>query len=165
MSESEDHAQLFVSTIPGNGSSSTLGSNAARRANEGTIEPGNEPSTTGETGNGRHPRTPFTPEVRHERNVRHESTGDDSPRPEDEPNRDDLDEDEQQHPEDECIKYMDDIVESFRQGELTKLKALSQIISILDFNPSRTEEAKDAAIKYYSRTLNEVEALASSATR
>ena len=112
-----------------------------------------------------HPRTPFTPEVRHERNVRHKSTGDDSPRPEDEPDQDDLDEDEQQHPEDECIEYMDDVVESFRRGELTKLKALSQIISILNFNPSRTEEAKDAAIEYYSRTLNEVEALASSVTR
>ena len=60
---------------------------------------------------------------------------------------------------------MDDVVESFRQDEITKLKALSQIISILDFNPSRTEKAKDAAVEYYSRTLNEVEALASAATR
>ena len=60
---------------------------------------------------------------------------------------------------------MDDVIENFRQGEITKLKALSHIISILNFNPSRTEEAKDAAVEYYSRTLNEVEALASAMTK
>ena len=60
---------------------------------------------------------------------------------------------------------MDDVVECFRQEELTKLKALSNIISILDFNPSRTKRAKDTAVKYYSRTLDEIEALATSVIR
>ena len=166
MSENEDHARLFASTIPGNGSSSTLGSNAAQRTDEGTVEPGHESLITRETRNERCPRTPFTPEVRHEQNTRHESTGNDSPRPHgEEPTQEELDGDEQRNPEDECIEYMDNIVENFRRGEVTKLKALSQIISILDFNPSRTEEAKDAAVEYYSRTLGEVEALASSAIK
>jgi hypothetical protein len=60
---------------------------------------------------------------------------------------------------------MDNVVEDFREKKVTKLKALSQIISILDFNPARTEEAKDASVEHYSRTLDEIEALASSATR
>ena len=87
-----------------------------------------------------------------------------SPQP-DNPDEGGFDGDEQQNPEDECIEYMDDIVNNFRRNEVTKLKALTQIIPILDFNPSRTEEAKDAAVEYYSKTLNEVEALASSATK
>ena len=60
---------------------------------------------------------------------------------------------------------MDDIIESFKREEITKLKTLSQIISILNFNPSRTEEAKDTAVKYYSRIVNEVKALTSAATK
>jgi len=56
-------------------------------------------------------------------------------------------------------------VDNFRQGEITKLKALSNIISILEFNVSRTNQAKDAAIKYYAKTLDEVEALASSVVK
>ena len=113
-----------------------------------------------------YPWTPFTPEVRHEWNARHESTGNNSPWPEGkELNHEELDGDEQWNPEDECIKYMDNIVENFRWGEVTKLKALSQIISILDFNPSRTEEAKGAAVEYYARTLGEVKALTSSVTK
>jgi len=69
------------------------------------------------------------------------------------------------NPEDESIEYMDEVVNNFRRGEITKLKALSNIISILDFNPSRTEPAKDAAVVYYAKTLNKVEALASSAVK
>jgi len=69
------------------------------------------------------------------------------------------------NPKDESIEYMDEVVNNFRCGEITKLKALSNIISILDFNPSRTEPAKDAAVEYYAKTLNEVEALASSAVK
>jgi len=57
---------------------------------------------------------------------------------------------------------MDKVIDNFRHGEITKLKALSNIISILDFNPSRTEPAKDAAVEYYVKTLNKVEALTSS---
>ena len=60
---------------------------------------------------------------------------------------------------------MDEVVEDFRRNEITKLKALSKIISILDFNPSRTEEGKDAAVESYAKTLEEIESLASSATR
>ena len=56
-------------------------------------------------------------------------------------------------------------VNNFRQGEITKLKALSNIISILEFNVSRTNQAKDAAIKYYAKTLDKVEALASSVVK
>jgi len=57
---------------------------------------------------------------------------------------------------------MDDIVESFRHDEIMKLKALSNIISILDRNQSRTERAKDAAIEYYAKTLDEVQLLSAS---
>ena len=53
---------------------------------------------------------------------------------------------------------MDNVIKSFRGGKVMKLKALSQIISILNFDPSRTEQAKDAAAKYYAKTLNKVEA-------
>ena len=60
---------------------------------------------------------------------------------------------------------MDDVVENFRREELTKLKALSNIISILNFNPSRTERAKDAAVEHYACTLDEIEALATSAIK
>ena len=78
---------------------------------------------------------------------------------------DDSNEGNKRNPEDESIEYMDEVVDSFRQNEISKLKALSNIISILDFNPSRTEEAKDAAVQYYAKTLDEVEALASSAVK
>jgi len=84
------------------------------------------------------------------------------------PRIDDLDESNQRdraNLEDESIEYMDDVVDNSRQGEITKLKALSNIISILKFNPSRTNRAKDVAIEYYAKTLNEVEALASSAVK
>jgi len=52
-----------------------------------------------------------------------------------------------------------------RHEEISKLKALSNTISILDFNPSRIELAKDAAVEYYTKTCDEVEALTSSAIR
>jgi len=64
--------------------------------------------------------------------------------------------------EQESIEQMDNIIDSFRSNEITKLKALSTIISILDLNPSRTEGAKDAAMEYYTKTLDEVQALSSS---
>jgi len=70
---------------------------------------------------------------------------------------------EQPDIEEECIKQMDNIVEVFRSNEIMKLKVLSSIISILDLNPSRTEWAKDTAVKYYAKTLDEVQALSSSA--
>lgn len=45
------------------------------------------------------------------------------------------------------------------------LKALSNIISILNFNPSRTKQAKDVAVEHYSHTLDEIEALTTSAIK
>ena len=60
---------------------------------------------------------------------------------------------------------MDDVVESFRCEEISKLKALSNIISILDFNPSRAERTKDLAVEHYSWTLDEVKALAITAIK
>ena len=171
MSEAEDHARLFAFTVPGNISASTLGSNGAGRSDdrgsniiaEARDGPDESP-TPREVRDERRIRTTLASEIRHDRNPRRDSTGVSSPRPTN-PDEGDFDEDEQRNPEDECIEYMDDIVENFRRNEVTKLKALTQIISILDFNPSRTEEAKDAAVEYYSKTLNEVEALASSATK
>lgn len=59
---------------------------------------------------------------------------------------------------------MDDVVENFRENKLMKLKALSTIISILDLNPSSSEGAKDSAVEYYAKTLDEIQALSSSAT-
>ena len=77
----------------------------------------------------------------------------------------DVDDGEPNEIEQECIERMDDLVENFRCNEITKLKALSCIISILDLNPSRSERAKDAAVEYYAKTLDEVQALSSSAVR
>ena len=156
---------FFASTIPGHGSSSTLGSNGARPGDE---RPSN---ISREVGDGQHDESPTPREVRSDwrsgtnptSEVRHEQCGssriESPPGDEENPNRNNSPGDDEQNPEDECIKYMDDVVETFRRKETMKLKARSQIISILDFNPSRTEEAKDAAVKYYARTLNEIEAL------
>ena len=171
MSESKDHVRLFASTIPGNGSSSTLESNGGRQTEDRasnavreTRDGPDESPTPREARNEPRIRTSLASEDRHDRNVRRDSTGMHSPQP-DNPNEGGFDGDEQRNPEDECIEYMDDIVDNFRQNEVMKLKAITQIILILDFNPSRTEEAKDAAVEYYSKTLNEVEALASSVTK
>ena len=67
--------------------------------------------------------------------------------------------------DEESINLIDDVVENFRSKEITKLKALCNIITILDFDTSRSEKTKDAAVEYYSRTLNEIEALAASAIK
>jgi len=60
---------------------------------------------------------------------------------------------------------MDDVVDSFQWKEIMKFKALSNILTVLDSNTTKPEKTKDAAVKYYSRTLNEIEALAASAIR
>jgi len=60
---------------------------------------------------------------------------------------------------------MDDVINSFRWKEITKFKALSNILAVLDSNTTKPEKTKDAAVKYYSCTLDEIEALAASAIR
>ncbi|KIJ91210.1 hypothetical protein K443DRAFT_14592 [Laccaria amethystina LaAM-08-1] len=174
MSEGTDHARLFASTTPGNRSASTLGSNGSQPISQGAVNPGSEvrrepihkSSTARETRDERRARTPITSETRHGRHSRRETSGNESPRSQDEcPNPDDPNGDEEPTPEAQCIEYMDDVVEDFRENKITKLKALSQMISILDFNPARTEEAKDASVEHYLRTLNEIEALTSAATK
>ncbi|KIK02791.1 hypothetical protein K443DRAFT_5817 [Laccaria amethystina LaAM-08-1] len=155
---SEGHANLFASAVPANESSSTIGSAGDQRGansrstelrrTSASEEIGNEqrePLSTGEDGDERFAR-PSTPDD--ERDDNQGSIDGDG-----------------QSLEQESIDLMDDIVENFRSKGITKLKALSNIISILDFNPSRSEQAKDAAVEYYSRMLNEINALATSAFR
>ena len=171
---SEDHARLFASTVPGNGSSSTLGLNVGGRNNQRQANP------VGQTGNEwesesvapreawehRHNRPDTTPEDGDDGDDELNQSGDHLSRPIDQnPQIDELDGEEKRNPEDKSIEYMDDVVDSFRRKEISKLKALSNIISILNFNPSRTEEAKDAAVEYYAKTLDEVEAIDSSAVK
>ncbi|KIK01576.1 hypothetical protein K443DRAFT_6763 [Laccaria amethystina LaAM-08-1] len=111
-------------------------------------------------------KTEFTHEARHARHEpiiigetnnserrREQTTPDDNlPGGEDQNNERTLDE--------ESINLMDDDVEMFRSKEITKLKALSNII--LNFGESKTEKTKDAAVEYYLHMLNEIEALAAS---
>ncbi|EDQ98468.1 uncharacterized protein LACBIDRAFT_335936 [Laccaria bicolor S238N-H82] len=81
---------------------------------------------------------------------------------------DDLDEftrGEKPQLEEESVRYMDDTVDKFRRGEITKLKALSNIIGALNFDPSKTNRAKDSAIEIYAKTLDEYAALSSSAIK
>ncbi|EDR00219.1 uncharacterized protein LACBIDRAFT_334345 [Laccaria bicolor S238N-H82] len=145
---SDDHANLFASAVPGNGSS----------------------NTTGEIGNDQQWDTDITQQTGHVGRYTPDQSddGQQGTSPVRETGNDqsgDVDNEERSEIEQECIEQMDDLVESFRTNEITKLKALSCIISILDLNPSRSEEAKDAAVEYYAKTLNEVHALSSSAIR
>ena len=144
-----DHARLFASAVPGNGESSdTIGENGDDQQGEADI--------TQQTGDvGRYTPEPSDNGQRGTSPTR--ETGNDERGSPDDRGSNQIDE--------ECIEQMDDIVESFRSNEITKLKALSTIISILDLNPSRTEGAKDAAVEYYAKTLDEIEALSSSAVR
>ena len=152
---SENHANFFASAVPGNESSITTGSNGDQRGRE---QPSEEPETEA------------THEARH---GRHESIiigENDNGRQRDQPTPDDDLAGEEGHEneralDEESINLMDDVVESFRSKEITKLKALSNIITILDFDTSRTEKTKDVAVEYYSRTLDEIEALATSAVK
>jgi len=170
---SGDHERLFVSTVPGNGSSSTIGSNGGgrndiRRTNtirETGNEQANESIAPEQTRDNEH--TPI-PEDRNDGDEQPDSSQNELSRANDGNRKiDELPGSNQGdgNPEDESIEYMDEVVNNFRRGEITKLKVLSNIISILDFNPSRTEPAKDAAIEYYAKTLNKVEALASSVVK
>ena len=154
---SEGHAYLFVSIVPGHELSGTIGSN------------GDQPAVS------QHSRAPSSADIAcMPRNEWEQSTpigedGDGQQTNHATPNKDDQSNPGNTHDEssleEESINLMDNIVERFRHRELTKLKALSNIVSILNFNPSRTEQAKDAAVKYYSCMLNEIEALATSAIR
>ena len=149
---SDGHANLFASAVPANESSSTIGSNGDQPAR-------NEHSEQSH-------RTNSSRETRNERNTSITAGEDADGQPEQQlPRDDDEDPDEEYSLEEESINLMDEIVENFRRKEITKLKALSNIISILNFNPSRTECAKDAAVEHYSCTLNEIEALATSAAQ
>ena len=140
---SDNHARLFASAVPGNGSSDIIGENG--NGHEGETDVTQEtrdvgPYTPDQSDNGQRGTSPVG------------QTGD-------------VDDGEPNEIEQECIEQMDDLVENFRCNEITKLKALSSIISILDLNPSRSERAKDAAVEYYAKTLDEVQALSSSAVR
>ena len=155
---SEEHANLFASTVPAHESTSTIESNGDRRAGS---QRSREPDNAHPTHASRHEREQLTPigEDGNERRVRHATPDEDNTS-----NQGNIHDDESAL-EEESINLMDDVVENFRREELTKLKALSNIISILDFNPSRTERAKDAAVEHYARTLDEIEALATSAIK
>jgi len=60
---------------------------------------------------------------------------------------------------------MDDVIDSFRQKEITKFKALLNILAVLNSNTTKPEKTKDATVNYYSHTLNEIKALAASVIR
>ena len=140
---SDNHARLFTSAVPGNGSSDTVGENG--NGHEG------ETDITQETWDiGR-----YTPDQSDNRQRGTSPLGETGDVDDGEPNEIEL----------ECIERMDDLVKNFRCNEITKLKVLSCIISILDLNPSRSEWVKDAAVEYYAKTLDEVQALSSSAVR
>jgi len=157
---SDNHARLFASAVPGNGSSNTFGENGSddREANN-----------IGQTGGvGRY--TPELPDIRWDATSPIGEAGDDNEGNSDKDHGEWLSPDKpsaggQGDIEEESIKHMDNIVESFRCNKITKLKALSKIISILDINPLRTEWAKDAAVEYYAKTLDEIQTLSSSAIR
>jgi len=63
------------------------------------------------------------------------------------------------------IDLMDNVINSFRWKEIMKFKALLNILAVLDSNTTKPEKTKDAAVKYYLCTLNEIEALTASAIR
>ena len=104
---SEEHARLFVLTVPGNGSSSTLGSNAARRSDEQQTDP------VREVGHGRE-RASSTPEDEDLNGSRLNADGNQPSAENDEnPGINDLDKSNQRdraNLEDESIEYMDDVV-------------------------------------------------------
>jgi len=174
---SEDHVRLFASTIPGNRSSSTLGLNAAGQSNRRQANPvgetgyewGSESVPPWDTADDQCDRASSASEVRDGGDNQPDQLRNQFSRANDEvPEINKMDESnqgEKQDLEDESIKYMDEVIDSFRHEEISKLKALSNTISILDFNLSRIEWAKDAAVEYYTKTRDEVEALASSAIR
>jgi len=156
---SENHARLFASAVPGNGSSNTIGENGSDHNGEtnNIQQTENVGHYTPESpDSGQHGTTP-NGEIGDDKGDHRNNRGELSP--------EDNDRGEQPDIEEECIEQMDNIVKVFRSNEITKLKALSSIISILNLNPSRTEQAKDAAVEYYAKTLNKVQALSSSAIR
>ena len=129
---SEEHANLFASTVPAHELTSAIESNGDRRAGS---QRSREPDSAHPTHASRHEREQSTPigEDGNERRVRH------APPDEDNTSNQGNVHDDESALEEESINLMDDVVENFRCEELTKLKALSNIISILDFNLSRTE--------------------------
>ena len=153
---SESHANFFASAVPGNESSITTGSNGEQHGGEQPSFGLHDTGFTEETPNERGESIVIGSNENEGRRGR--STPDD-----DNPGREDHNNDSAL--EEEAIDLMDDVVESFRSKEITKLKALSKIFTILDFSTSRPEKTKDAAAEYYSRTLNEIEALAATAIK
>ena len=152
---SEEHANLFVSAVPVHKSSSTIGLNGDQ---QGGSQRSREPDSAHPTHASLHEWEQSTPigEDGNERQVRPAT-----------PHKDNASNQGNAHDnksalEDESINLMDDIVKNFRHEEITRLKALCNIISILNFNPSRTKWAKNVAVEHYSHTLDEIEALATS---
>jgi hypothetical protein len=133
-----DHARLFASAVPGNGSSNTFAENESDSLG---LETNSTPAIRDAEQSG------LEIECISQRGTSPDAEiGDESGEnsiierrqrvsPEDDITR------ERHTIEDKCIEHMDEIVESFRSNEITKLKALSTIVSILDLNPSRTERA------------------------
>ena len=139
-------------------SSSTVGLNGDQHARREQTRESDRTNTTHVVRNECNQPTPIG-EDDHEQHVRPSTPGGDGDYLTDSRN-DPRDEDNKESAlKEESINLMDDIVKIFRRKEISKLKALSNIISILDFNPSRAERTKDLAVKHYSWTLDEVEAL------
>ncbi|EDR05616.1 uncharacterized protein LACBIDRAFT_302989 [Laccaria bicolor S238N-H82] len=157
---SEDHANLFATAVPENArSSSTLGLNAIGRSDD------NQTSSAGQDGPSTRDRANS---VAQDEDLQNDTGEIQVPLQNNESiGKDDLEEfsrGEKPQLEEESIRYMDDTVDKFRRGEITKLKALSNIIGALNFDPSNTNRGKDAAIKFYAKTL-EYAALTSSVVK
>jgi len=123
MSEAESHARLFASTVPGNGLASTLGLNGAQpgdrqppnTSREVRDEQHGGSPTPREAGYDQRDHTNPTPEVRHDQSSRCQSSRIQSPPGDNEnPNGDVLPGNEERSPKDECIEYMDDVIDTFR---------------------------------------------------
>ena len=163
--------------MPGNGSSNTVGSNGSGRGErdhsilvgENGSEQRGEENIARQTGDTER----YTPEFREDQEGRTSPAIQIDDENGSEPDHEPTDESphvvkitwDGDYIESESIEQMDDIVEDFRQNNITKFKALSTIILILDLNQSSSERAKDSAIKYYGKTLDEIQALSSSASR
>ena len=152
---SEDHAIYFASAEPGLESAFTTRPDGEQSGGE---QPSQEPGDSDITQQTPDEQATSFAIGTHENGKRQPTPGDNSPS-----GGDQLDDDSAL--EQGSINLMDDVVNSFRRKEITKFKALSNILAVLDSNTTKPEKTKDAPVKYYSRTLNEIEALAASAIR
>jgi len=152
---SEDHAIYFVSAEPGHESAITTGSNGEQPGGEPPLQEPGDSDITQQTPDER--ATSFAIGM-HENGKQQPTTDNDNPSGGDQ-------HDDDSALEQDSINLMDDVVDSFRWKEIMKFKALLNILAVLDSNTTKPEKTKDAAVNYYSRTLNEIKALAASAIR